>query len=56
MKDVVRENYNLLIGDCLERMQEIPDKSVDLVLVDLPYGITQNKWDSVIDLEAMWKQ
>lgn len=54
INDVVKENYTLLHGDCLERMKEIPDGSVDLVLVDLPYGTTQNKWDSVIDLEAMW--
>ena len=49
-------NVNLMKGDCLERMKEIPDGSVDLVLVDLPYGTTQNKWDSVIDLDEMWKQ
>ena len=47
---------NLMKGDCLERMKEIPDNSVDLVLVDLPYGTTQNKWDSIIDLESMWEQ
>ena len=55
-KDVVTDEYSLLFGDCLERMKEIPDASVDLVLVDLPYGTTQNKWDSVIDLGDMWKQ
>ena len=55
-KDVVTSEYSLLFGDCLERMKEIPDASVDLVLVDLPYGTTQNKWDSVIDLENMWEQ
>lgn len=55
-KDIKTDNYTLLFGDCLERMKEIPDNSVDLVLVDLPYGTTQNKWDSVIDLELMWKQ
>ena len=55
-KDVVTDEYSLLFGDCLERMKEIPDGSVDLILVDLPYGTTQNKWDSVIDLEAMWEQ
>lgn len=49
-------NVNLMKGDCLERMKELPDGSVDLVLVDLPYGTTQNKWDSVIDLGDMWKQ
>ena len=55
-KDIKTDSYTLLLGDCLERMKEIPDSSIDLVLVDLPYGTTQNKWDSVIDLEAMWKQ
>ena len=41
--------YQLLEGDCLELMQSIPDKSIDLILCDLPYGITaRNKWDSVI--------
>ena len=56
MRDIKTDNYTLLFGDCLERMKEIPDNSVDLVLVDLPYGTTQNKWDSVIDLEIMWTQ
>ena len=46
----------LMQGDCLERMKEIPDGSVDLVLCDLPYGVTQNKWDSVIPLDALWEQ
>jgi site-specific DNA-methyltransferase (adenine-specific) len=46
---------NLMLGDCLERMREIPDQSVDLVLTDLPYGTTQNKWDSVIPLQPLWE-
>ena len=46
----------LLNGDCLELMQSIPDKSVDMVLCDLPYGTTQNKWDSVIPLENLWAE
>lgn len=41
-------------GDCLEVMKQIPDKSVNMILCDLPYGTTQNKWDSVIDLEKLW--
>lgn len=41
-------------GDCLELMSDIPDGSVDLVLCDLPYGTTQNKWDSVIPFDALW--
>ena len=46
----------LLQGDCLERMKEISDGSVDMVLTDPPYGTTACKWDSVIDLEAMWAE
>ena len=42
-------------GDCLELMQDIPDKSVNLILCDLPYGITSNKWDSIINLEKLWE-
>ena len=45
----------LLQGDCLERMAEIPDKSIDMVLADPPYGATACKWDSIIPLEPMWK-
>lgn len=43
-------------GDCLGLMKEIPDKSVDMILCDLPYGTTRNKWDSVIDLTLLWKE
>ena len=43
-------------GDCLELMKDIPDKSIDMVLCDLPYGTTKNKWDSVIPLNKLWKQ
>lgn len=46
----------LFEGDCLELLPYFPDHSVDLVLCDLPYGTTQNKWDSVIPLEPLWKQ
>lgn len=46
----------LMKGDCLELMKQIPDGSVDMVLCDLPYGTTQNKWDSVIPLELLWTQ
>jgi DNA modification methylase len=42
--------------DCIEGMRMIPDKSVDMILCDLPYGTTQNKWDSVINLELLWEQ
>ena len=43
-------------GDCLELMNGIPDKSVDMILADLPYGTTQCSWDSVIDLNKLWMQ
>ena len=42
--------------DCLEGMKRIPDGSVDMILCDLPYGTTRNKWDSVIDLDLLWEQ
>ena len=42
--------------DCLNILPLIPDKSVDMILCDLPYGTTQNKWDSVIPLNKLWKQ
>ena len=44
--------YNM---DCLEGMKEIPDGSIDMVLCDLPYGVTSNSWDSIIPLEKLWK-
>lgn len=47
---------NLMLGDCLERMKEIEDGSVDMVLTDPPYGTTACKWDSVIPFEPMWEQ
>jgi len=46
----------LMQGDCLERMKEIPDGSVDMVCADPPYQITSCKWDSIIPLEPMWEQ
>lgn len=46
----------LIEGDCLKAMKAIPDKSVNLILCDLPYGTTQNKWDSVIPLTSLWKE
>lgn len=47
---------NLMLGDCLERMKEITDGSVDMILADPPYGSTDCKWDSVISLELMWEE
>ena len=47
---------SLTNGDCLKLMKNLPDKSVDLFICDLPYGETNCKWDSVIDLEEFWKE
>ena len=49
-------NTLLLEDDCLHAMQAIPDASVNFVLCDLPYGTTQNSWDSVINLDKLWEQ
>ncbi|HIP26478.1 MAG TPA: site-specific DNA-methyltransferase [Flavobacteriaceae bacterium] len=51
-------NYRnrILCGDCLDLMPNIPDKSIDMILCDLPYGTTQNKWDSIIPLDKLWEQ
>lgn len=43
-------------GDCLELMKEIPDKSVDMILCDLPYGTTASKWDKIVDFVQLWQQ
>lgn len=46
----------ILLGDCIQRMTELPDCSVDLILSDPPYGTTNAKWDTPIDLKKMWEQ
>ena len=43
-------------GDCLELMNDIPDKSIDMILCDLPYGTTKCAWDSIIPFEPLWEQ
>ena len=47
---------NLINGDCLVAMKDIPDKSIDMILCDLPYGTTACKWDVVIPFEPLWEQ
>lgn len=47
-------SLKLLQGDCLQLMASLPDNSVDMVLCDLPYGTTQNKWDAVIPFDQLW--
>jgi site-specific DNA-methyltransferase (adenine-specific) len=46
----------VLQGDCLELMKDIPDKSIDMILCDLPYGTTACKWDTIIPFEPLWEQ
>jgi len=52
LKDLINK---VTQGDCLELFEQIEDNSIDMVLCDLPYGTTQCKWDSVIDLDELWK-
>lgn len=54
--EVNAPSYTLYHGDCLVEMDKIPDKSVDMVLCDLPYGTTKCKWDVIIPLEQLWRR
>ena len=61
MEDLKLDDCQLMFGDCLERMKEIPDGSIDMILCDLPYGVLNKsnpsaKWDSMIPFEPLWKQ
>lgn len=49
-------DINLLHGDCLELMKDIPDGSIDMILCDLPYGTTACKWDTIIPFAPLWEQ
>jgi DNA modification methylase len=49
----INKIYNM---DCLQGMKDIPDGSIDMILCDLPYGVTRNSWDSMIPLEDLWRQ
>lgn len=53
---VGNENIELICGDCLIEMQNIPEKSVDMILCDLPFGTTENEWDKVISFDRLWEQ
>lgn len=50
----MNKDINLMLGDCLELMHNIPDKSVDMILCDLPYGTTACKWDVIIPFDKLW--
>ena len=51
----VKDKVQLYKGDCLEKMKDIPDKSIDMILCDLPYGTTNCKWDNIIPFEPLWE-
>jgi len=53
-QDISKFINTVIKGDCLEVMKKFPSKSIDMILCDLPYGITQNHWDSLIPLEQLW--
>ena len=55
-KTIAHFKNRVIEDDCLEVMQDIPSKSIDMILCDLPYGTTQNHWDSVIPLDQLGKQ
>lgn len=60
--EIIKDSYYydktgmLLKGDCLEWMAKFPNESVDMILCDLPYGTTKNKWDTIIPLDLLWIQ
>jgi len=53
IKDIINKVH---CADCLEFMKDIPDKSIDMILCDLPYGTTACKWDTIIPFEPLWEQ
>lgn len=53
---VVDENTQIVNGDCLEVMKQIPSDTIHLILCDLPYGTTKCKWDSIIDMDKLWTE
>lgn len=53
MKDMINKSFN---EDCLIGMKKIPNKSIDMILCDLPYGTTKNIWDKPLDLPLLWKE
>lgn len=55
-ENIETENITLYFGDCIVEMDKIADDSVNLILCDLPYGTTKCKWDTIIDLQELWKQ
>jgi DNA modification methylase len=56
IEDLITEDIILYCGDCLVKMKNICDNSVDLILCDLPYGSTKCKWDTIIEIDKLWKE
>ena len=54
-ENVKNDEIKLLRGNCLELAEQIPDGSIDMVLCDPPYGVTDCRWDSVLPFDAMWR-
>lgn len=50
------KSNEIYLGNCLDIMPYIDDKSIDMILCDLPYGVTRNKWDCIIPLDKLWVQ
>ena len=55
-KHIEIQNMSLICGDCLKIMPSIPDKTIDFICCDLPYGVTQNKMDIIIPFDSLWEQ
>lgn len=55
-RDIADYKDRIIQGDCLDVMKGIPDESIDMILCDLPYGTTQNKWDSIINLDLLFSE
>jgi site-specific DNA-methyltransferase (adenine-specific) len=51
-----KEMKDIILGDCIEKMKNISSNSIDMILTDLPYGVTQNKWDEVIPFKKLWPE
>lgn len=53
---MIHKDITLLRGDCIELLKDVPDRSIDMVLCDLPYGTTGSRWDAVIPADAIWNE
>jgi site-specific DNA-methyltransferase (adenine-specific) len=52
----MKRESKIICGDAIDEMSKLPDKSIDMILCDLPYGTTQCKWDTVIPFDSLWEQ